>query len=159
MFGPGDPRTEEILDLATLAIRDQLVDGQRPRWRDLVSQLLGSIRSEGGMAERRQSLRLQSLDAGVPEHGRRGRIERLRRIEQAVERDVQDRWGIAFDQKSGRASRPLRAEARAAHPNGQRPAVRVSKIGVVTGRAGDVLRPRKDRIPEEQSAEGDLAGR
>jgi PilZ domain-containing protein len=57
MFGPGDPRTEEILDLATLAIRDQLVDGQRPRWRDLVSQLLGSIRSEGGMAERRQSLR------------------------------------------------------------------------------------------------------
>ena len=57
MFGPGDPRTEEILDLANLALRDQLVEGQRPRWRELVTQLLGSVQSEGGMAERRHSLR------------------------------------------------------------------------------------------------------
>ena len=62
-------------------------------------------------------------------------------------------------EKSGRVSPPLRAEARAADPNGQRPAVRVSKVGVVAGRAGDVLGPRKDGIPEKQSAQSDLPGR
>jgi len=57
MFEPGDPRRDEILDLANFAVRDSLRDGQRPRWRELVGQLLGNIRSEGGMAERRQHLR------------------------------------------------------------------------------------------------------
>jgi PilZ domain-containing protein len=57
MFEPGDPRHDEILDLANLATRDALRDGQRPRWRELVTQLLGSVQSEGGMAERRQQLR------------------------------------------------------------------------------------------------------
>ena len=57
MFEPGDPRYEEILRLANLAVADQLRDNQRPRWRELVGQLLGNIRSEGGMAERRQHLR------------------------------------------------------------------------------------------------------
>jgi hypothetical protein len=57
MFGPGDPRHDEILDLANLATADMLRDGQRPRWRELVTQLLGRIQSEGGLAERRQHLR------------------------------------------------------------------------------------------------------
>jgi len=57
MFEPGDPRHQEILHLANLAVGDQLHDAQRPRWRELVTQLLGNIRSEGGMAERRQHLR------------------------------------------------------------------------------------------------------
>ena len=59
MFVPGDPRFEEILDLANLATRDMLLDSQRPRWRELVTQLLGSIRdaSSGAVPERRQHLR------------------------------------------------------------------------------------------------------
>ncbi|MGZ6125967.1 MAG: PilZ domain-containing protein [Myxococcales bacterium] len=57
MFEPGDPRYEEILDLANLATSDKLLDGQRPRWRELVTQLLGSVQSEGSVAERRQHLR------------------------------------------------------------------------------------------------------
>lgn len=57
MFGPGDPRHDEILDLANLATTDMLRDGQRPRWRELVTQLLGRIQSQGGPAERRQQLR------------------------------------------------------------------------------------------------------
>lgn len=57
MFEPGDPRYREILDLANLATRDRLPDSQRPRWRELVTQLLGSIHSEGSVAERRQDLR------------------------------------------------------------------------------------------------------
>src|SRR5438132_14003794 len=59
MFVPGDPRFEEILDLANLATRDMLLDSQRPRGRELVTQLLGSIRdaSGGAVPERRQHLR------------------------------------------------------------------------------------------------------
>lgn len=59
MFVPGDPRFEEILDLASLAAQGLLLDNQRPRWRELVTQLLGSIReqSEGRIPERRQHLR------------------------------------------------------------------------------------------------------
>ena len=59
MFVPGDPRFEEILDLANLATRDMLLDSQRPRWRELVTQLLGSIReaSGGSVPERRQHVR------------------------------------------------------------------------------------------------------
>ena len=66
MFDPGDPRHDEILGLANLAVRDQLPDTQRPRWRELVTQLLGNIRSEGGMAERRQHLRATAeLDVDI----------------------------------------------------------------------------------------------
>src|SRR5260370_36922755 len=66
MFDPGDPRHDEILGLANLAVRDRLRDGQRPRWRELVAQLLGNIRSEGGMAERRQHLRAPAeLDVDI----------------------------------------------------------------------------------------------
>ena len=57
MFEPGDPRYQEILEVANLATRDCLPDGQRPRWRELVTQLLGSIQSRGGVAERRYHLR------------------------------------------------------------------------------------------------------
>ena len=53
----GDPRYGEILDLASLATSGSLLDGQRPRWRELVIQLLGSVQSEGGIAERRHHLR------------------------------------------------------------------------------------------------------
>lgn len=57
MFVPGDPRFEEILDLANLATLDLLMDNQRPRWRELVTQLLGSIHTSGQFHERRQHLR------------------------------------------------------------------------------------------------------
>jgi hypothetical protein len=57
MFEPGDPRRDEILELANLATRDCLPDARRQRWRELVTQLLGSIQSRGGMEERRQHLR------------------------------------------------------------------------------------------------------
>lgn len=59
MFAPGDPRYEEILDLANLATRGLLLDGQRPRWRELVAKVLGSLReaSGGALPERRQHLR------------------------------------------------------------------------------------------------------
>jgi PilZ domain len=66
MFDPGDPRRDEIFELANLALSDRLRDGQRPRWRELVAQLLGNIRSEGGMAERRQHLRAPAeLDVDI----------------------------------------------------------------------------------------------
>src|SRR5260370_8186530 len=59
MFAPGARRYEEILDLANLATLDLLLDSQRPRWRELVTQLLGSVReaSGGSIPERRQHLR------------------------------------------------------------------------------------------------------
>lgn len=57
MFVPGDPRFEEILDLANLATLDMLMDNQRPRWRELVNQLLGRIHEAGHFTVRRQHLR------------------------------------------------------------------------------------------------------
>jgi hypothetical protein len=43
---PGDPRHQQLLELADLAVGNGLMDFQRPIWRDLVTQLLGSIREE-----------------------------------------------------------------------------------------------------------------
>src|SRR5712691_3223713 len=59
MFVPGDPRFDEILELAASATGAGLLDNARPRWRELVTQLLGSIREESGgkIPERRQHLR------------------------------------------------------------------------------------------------------
>jgi hypothetical protein len=59
VFVPGDPRFEEILDLANLATLDMLMDNQRPRWRELVTQLLGSVNAASNLPEasRRQHLR------------------------------------------------------------------------------------------------------
>ena len=59
MFVHGDRRFEEILDLANLATLDLLLDSQRPRWRELVTQLLGSINAAAHIPEasRRQHLR------------------------------------------------------------------------------------------------------
>jgi hypothetical protein len=57
MFERSDPRHKEILGLAELAVRGQLPDIQRPRWRDLVKQLLGTIHSGSSMADRRRDLR------------------------------------------------------------------------------------------------------
>ena len=59
MFLPNDPRFDEILELAAHAKGEGLLDRQRPRWRELVVELLGSIHvaSRGTDAERRQALR------------------------------------------------------------------------------------------------------
>lgn len=59
MFPPGDPRNDEILSLAANAVGDGLLDRQRPRWRELVTQLLGGIleKAAPGGAGRRQNLR------------------------------------------------------------------------------------------------------
>ena len=59
MFPPSDPRFDEILELAAHATGEGLLDRQRPRWRELVVELLGSIQAAGGTAdtERRQALR------------------------------------------------------------------------------------------------------
>ena len=59
MFPTGDPRTDEILLLAGEATGTGLHDKHRPRWRELVQDLLGSIRdgSGGQVPERRRELR------------------------------------------------------------------------------------------------------
>ena len=59
MFLPSDPRFDEILELADHATSEGLLDRQRPRWRQLVTELLGSIHDAGAAphAERRQALR------------------------------------------------------------------------------------------------------
>lgn len=58
MFVPRDPRFQEILELANAAVRGGLSDRQRPRWRELVSQLLGDLRQDGGPgSDRRKHLR------------------------------------------------------------------------------------------------------
>ncbi len=59
MFTPADPRFEEILNLAAFATGEGLLDRQRPHWRELVTQLLGSIHdaTRGQGQERRQAVR------------------------------------------------------------------------------------------------------
>ena len=57
MFRPGDPEYEELLHLAGLAARGLLLDGQRARWRELTTQLLGSIREQQTFQPERQHLR------------------------------------------------------------------------------------------------------
>ena len=58
VFEPDDPRLQKILELADLALGDGIMDFQRPDWRELVTQLLGSIRDPfGGAGDRRQFLR------------------------------------------------------------------------------------------------------
>ena len=55
MFTSNDPRRQQLLELADLAAGNGLMDFQRPIWRDLVTQLLGSVRDASG--ERRKDLR------------------------------------------------------------------------------------------------------
>ena len=55
VFTPDDPRHQHLLELADLATGNGLMDFQRPIWRDLVTQLLGSIREPG--SDRRKHLR------------------------------------------------------------------------------------------------------
>ena len=57
MFTSDDPRCQQLLELADLAAGNGLMDFQRPIWRDLVTQLLGSIRDPSPGAERRKDLR------------------------------------------------------------------------------------------------------
>jgi hypothetical protein len=63
----GDPRAQELLQLADFAFRGQLRDDQRPRWRELVDWLLGHIRSgTGGYSALRQHLRAPAeLDVDI----------------------------------------------------------------------------------------------
>ncbi|MBS2021683.1 MAG: PilZ domain-containing protein [Deltaproteobacteria bacterium] len=58
MFVPGDPRFDEILTLANRAAGAGLLDSQRPRWRELCSELLGSVHAQAtGGSERRKAIR------------------------------------------------------------------------------------------------------
>jgi PilZ domain len=57
MFVPGDPRFDEILKLASQATGSGLRDQDRPRWRELVTQLLGELIDRGHVPERRRQLR------------------------------------------------------------------------------------------------------
>jgi hypothetical protein len=57
MFVPGDPRFDEILKLASQATGSGLRDQDRPRWRELVTQLLGELIDKGHIPERRRQLR------------------------------------------------------------------------------------------------------
>ncbi len=53
-----DPRRQQILELADLALADGLMDFQRPLWRELVTWFLGSIRDPfGGVSDRRRHVR------------------------------------------------------------------------------------------------------
>lgn len=53
MFDPGDPRIEELRRLAAHAVAEGLRDQDRPRWRLLVADLLGSIHQTSGQENRR----------------------------------------------------------------------------------------------------------
>src|SRR5438270_8755749 len=55
VFTPDDPRRQQLLELADLAAGNGLMDFQRPIWRDLVTQLLGSVGDSSG--DRRKDLR------------------------------------------------------------------------------------------------------
>jgi len=57
VFPPGDPRIDEILELAEQATESGLLDRQRPKWRTLVKELLGGIHDSPAGAERRHDLR------------------------------------------------------------------------------------------------------
>src|ERR1700674_528431 len=69
MFPPDDPRYDEILELADHAKGDGLLDRQRPRWRELVTELLGNIHHAAGAPQRkRQALRADvELEGGILE--------------------------------------------------------------------------------------------
>ena len=53
MFVPGDPRIDELRRLATRASAAGLHDQDRPHWRELVDELLGSINQADGHESRR----------------------------------------------------------------------------------------------------------
>ena len=64
MLAPDDPLIEEILRLAPSAIGG-LLDQDRPRWRELMHQLLGSINRAAGHEERRHLRVAAALDLDV----------------------------------------------------------------------------------------------
>jgi PilZ domain-containing protein len=57
VFGPGDPPYEELLHLASLAARGLFLDTDRARWRELTTQLLGSVREHETFQPERKHLR------------------------------------------------------------------------------------------------------
>lgn len=60
MFLPGDPRSDELGRLAAHAGGEGLRDQDRPRWRELIDQLLGSINKADGR-EGRRHLRAEAV--------------------------------------------------------------------------------------------------
>lgn len=69
MFDASDPRTGELRKLAAHATAEGLRDQDRPRWRELTAQLLGSINEADGH-ESRKHLRAPAeleLDILAPE--------------------------------------------------------------------------------------------
>ena len=61
MFVPGDPRFDELVQLASHATGSGLHDRERSRWRELCAELLGVLKAEGSpQAERRRQLRAPS---------------------------------------------------------------------------------------------------
>ena len=69
MFVPSDPRFDEVLHLAQLAVGPGFTDPQRARWRALCTGMLGTLQAAGQQQpERRQVLRaVASLQIDVLE--------------------------------------------------------------------------------------------
>ena len=66
MIPPDDPRFQQLLELADLALGNGLMDFQRPVWRDLVTQLLGGVRESERRKDLRANLELE-VDILAPE--------------------------------------------------------------------------------------------
>ena len=57
MLVPGDPRFDEMLELAHVATSSTLNELQRSRWRSLCAGMLGALQSAGMVSERRRAVR------------------------------------------------------------------------------------------------------
>jgi len=57
MLVPGDPRFDEMLELAHVATASNLNDQQRSRWRSLCSGMLGTLQAQGKVSDRRRAVR------------------------------------------------------------------------------------------------------
>src|SRR4029450_3539372 len=106
-----------------------------------------------------QRLRLEAVHPEIPEH-RRLRADRIRLALEAVERDVQDGLAVALDEmrRLSRNERSRRTEPGAVRAEREIETVGVAERRVMARRAGHVLLPRQDGIPEQQAAQRD-AGR
>ena len=57
MLVPGDPRFDEMLELAHVATASTLNEQQRARWRSLCAGMLRSFQAAGMVSERRRAMR------------------------------------------------------------------------------------------------------
>ena len=103
-----------------------------------------------------QRLRLEASNPDIPEH--RCRVRRGRAAgRESVERDVQHRLAVAPHQSrrvTGR-KRSCSAGTNAAGTDGEIQTVRITKRGMMAGRARDVFRTGQNRVPEQQATECD----